>query len=415
MKAKNNEENMEAFLKPDFKGAQVLVGVSGGIAAYKTAELCRLLTRNGAKVRVMMTAAARQFVGEMTFAALTQSVVPTELFDINSETQFNHIALADETQLLIFAPATANLMGKLAHGIADNLVTTVYLAYLGPVLFAPAMNHRMWAHPATQENLSILEKRGHSFVGPESGELACGHEGAGRMAEPEQILEAAGYCLTSKSLKGKRLLVTAGPTFEAVDPVRFIGNRSSGRMGFSIAAEAAARGAKVLLVAGPVALPTPLNVERINVTSAYQMSEAVMTKASDQHAIIMSAAVADFHVKTPATTKIKKEHLGEGLSLDLERNPDILATLGRMASRPYLVGFAAETGGDLESEAKRKLADKQCDLLVVNDVSAKDAGFEVDTNRVAIYNAAGQCDSVPLMEKRMVAGVILDRLCAAIS
>lgn len=402
---------MEPILIPhNIEGKRVLLAVSGGIAAYKSAELCRLLVKAGATVQVMMTAAARNFVGEVTFAALSDHPVATELFDPVQEAQIGHIRLADESDLMIVAPATANVMAKMAHGVADDLVTTVYLAFTAPVLLAPAMNINMWQHPATRSNVEALVQRGHRLVGPESGELACGHVGAGRMSEPEQIVQAAGWSLVEHDLEGREVLVTAGPTHEPLDPVRFVGNRSSGRMGYALAAEAAARGAKVVLISGPSALETPLGVQRVDVVTAAQMLEAVSVRASKQDAIIMAAAVADFRPVDISETKLKKEQLGDRVSLDLERTTDILARL----EHPLLVGFAAETAANLERVARAKLSAKGCQLLVANNVLDEDAGFEVETNRVILLDADGGSESLPLMSKRAVAGRILDRVTAAL-
>lgn len=400
---------MESILLPDnLKDRQILLAVSGGIAAYKAAELCRLLVRAQARVNVMMTAAARRFVGQVTFAALSGRPVAFDLFDPQQEAQVGHIQLADEADLLVVAPATANLLAKLCHGIADELVSTVYLAYTGPVLLAPAMNVKMWEHPATQVNVGVLRERGHQLVGPASGELACGHVGAGRMAEPEEILQAAGACLAPQDLAGRTVLVTAGPTHEPVDPVRFIGNRSSGRMGFALAAEAASRGARTRLVAGPTSLSTPYGVERVDVVTAAQMALAVREGVAGADLVLMAAAVADYRPSTPSGTKLKKESLGQQAQLSLSRNDDILAGLGRLSPRPLLVGFAAETG-ELERVAPAKLAAKGCDLLVANDVSATDAGFEVESNRVTILDSEGGIERLPLLGKREVARLILDR------
>jgi len=284
----------ESVIWPDLKGKKVLLAISGGIAAYKSAELCRMLIRCGAGVRVMMTAAARRFVGEVTFAALSDNPVSTDIFAPGQEDNIGHIELADWADLLLLAPATANQLGKLAHGIAEDVVGTVYLACTAPVLLAPAMNVNMWQHAATRANVEVLRERGHHVVGPGTGELACGHQGAGRMAEPVEILQAAGRCLSAHDLEGRRVLVSAGGTHEALDPVRFVGNRSSGKMGFAVAAEAAARGAEVTLVAGPTSLPTPLYVQRRDVTSAAEMAEAVRLAAPSQAAVVMAAAVADY-------------------------------------------------------------------------------------------------------------------------
>ena len=407
---------VESFLCPDLEGRRVLLAVSGGIAAYKSVELCRLLQRAGARVNVMMTAAARRFVGEITFAALTDSPVGVDLFDTGQEAQIGHIGLADAADLLVVAPATANLLGKLRHGIADDLVSTVYLACKAPVLLAPAMNVNMWQHPATRANMEALRQRGHFVVGPGSGELACGHDGAGRMAEPDEILQAAGGCLTSRDLAGRSVLVAAGPTHEPLDPVRFVGNRSSGRMGFALAAEARARGARTVLVAGPCALPTPLGAERVNVVTAEQMALEVRRRCQDGvDAVLMAAAVADFRPVSAADGKIKKDTVGERWTVDMERTEDILASLCRADPRPeVVVGFAAETGPDALAGVRDKLAAKGCDLLVANDVLARGAGFELDTNKVTLVDPEGE-QELPLMSKRQVAARVLARVASLLT
>lgn len=398
---------------PELSGRRVLLGVSGGVAAYKAAELCRLLVRAGATVDVMMTRAAREFVGVVTFGALSGRPVASELFDPAEEQQIGHIALADRAEVCVLAPATANLLAKLAHGLADDLVSTVCLAYHGPLLCAPAMNVHMWQHPATQENLATLRRRGVRSVGPAAGEMACGHVGEGRMAEPEEILQAVGACLAPQDLAGRKILVSGGPTHEPLDPVRFLGNRSSGKMGFALAAEASARGAEVILVAGPSALATPFGVTRVNVNTAAEMNRAIREHAAAQAAIVMAAAVADYRPVSRATGKLKKEALGASPSLELERTEDILAGLRTIAPRAVLVGFAAETGAGGDERAAAKLEAKRCDLLVGNDVSAAGAGFEVDTNRVVIFEAGEggpRRDPLPLLSKRAVARLILDRV-----
>jgi len=404
---------MNEWLWPDLAGRRILLGVSGGIAAYKAAELCRLLSRCGASVRVMMTVAARRFVGETTFAALSGHPVSTDLFDPVQEGQIGHIALADQTELLVLAPATANLLARLAHGLGDDLVSTVCLAYTGPLLLAPAMNVHMWQHPATRENLHTLLGRGARSVGPGSGEMACGHVGEGRMAEPGEILQAVGAGLAPQILAGRAVLVSAGPTHEPIDPVRFLGNRSSGKMGFALAAEAAAAGARTTLVAGPSSLSTPLGVERVDVGTAAEMAAAIKARAPGQDVVVMAAAVADYRPSSAAASKIKKEQTGSRLTLELTQTEDILAGLTRLEPRPLLVGFAAETGGDLGALAARKREAKGCDLLVANDVSQPDAGFERDHNRVLIQDASGT-ESLPLLGKRAVAARILGRVASSL-
>jgi phosphopantothenoylcysteine decarboxylase / phosphopantothenate---cysteine ligase len=399
-------------LWPLLEGKRVLLGVTGGVAAYKAAELCRLLSRCGAEVRVMMTAAATQFVGPTTFAALSNHAVALSLFDATQEAQIGHIGLADWAELVVIAPATADFLAKLRAGLADDLPSTVCLAHTKSLLLAPAMNVHMWEHAATQENLAMLQQRGNRIVGPGSGEMACGHQGAGRMAEPEEILGAVGAGLAPQDLIGRRVLVSAGPTHEPIDPVRFIGNRSSGKMGFALAAEAACRGALVTLVAGPSSLPTPWGVARHDVTTARQMAEVILRSGKEQDAIFMTAAVADYRPGVVSSTKIKKEQTGDQLTLVLERNQDILASLGARPrlGRPLLVGFAAETGADLLHLAPAKLAAKGCDLLVANDVLAADAGFEVDTNRVVLFDTRGGAEELPLLSKRKIAQVLLERV-----
>jgi phosphopantothenoylcysteine decarboxylase / phosphopantothenate---cysteine ligase len=399
------------WLWPDLSGRRLLLGISGGIAAYKAAELCRMLIRCGASVHVMMTPAARKFVGEITFSALSGHPVSTDLFDPVQEGQIGHIALCDQTELCVLAPATADLLAKLAHGLADDLVSTVCLAYTGPLLVAPAMNVHMWEHPATRENLQTLRGRGVRTVGPGAGEMACGHVGEGRMAEPESILQAVAASFAPQDLAGRRVLITAGPTHEPIDPVRFVGNRSSGKMGFALAAEAVARGGIVTLVAGPCQLPTPPGVERVDVGTAAEMAAAVRERAEAQDLVVMAAAVADYRPVAASTAKIKKEQAGARLAVELTRTEDILAGLAANTPRPLLVGFAAETGGDLAALAAAKRAAKDCHMLVANDVSEPGVGFETDDNRVLIDSVAGS-ERLPLMSKRAVAAQILARAAA---
>lgn len=408
---------VQGVLWPNLADKNVLLAVSGGIAAYKAAELCRLLVRVGASVRVMMTEAARQFVGETTFAALSGHPVASDLFDPLQEETIGHIRLADQADLIIAAPATADLLARFANGLANDLVTTVYLAHHGPVLLAPAMNVRMWQHPATRRNIEVLRERGHVIVGPDEGEMACGHHGAGRMAEPSQIVEATAHCLSVHDLCGRRVLVSAGPTHESIDPVRFVGNRSSGKMGYALAAEAAARGGQVVVVSGPSSLSAPHGVDRIEVTTAEQMAEAVLGRAEGCDLVVMAAAVADYRPAAVAQQKIKKESWGDSATLSLERTTDILAQLGqrRTAQKgrgPLLVGFAAETGKPPAEWVRRKLHDKGCDLLVVNDVADPNAGFDVSTNRAVIHDPEGGAAPLDLMSKRELASCIVDRVVA---
>ncbi len=394
--------------RPALAGRRVLVGVSGGIAAYKAADLVRLLVRAGAEVRVVMTRAADEFVAPLTFQSLSGRPVVRELFDLGQEATIGHITVADWAELFVIAPATANVLSRLAHGLADDVLTTVALACRAPLLVAPAMNVNMWTHPATVANVATLLARGALTVGPAAGDLACGWVGEGRMAEPVQILEAVAACASPRDLAGEHVLVSAGPTREAIDPVRFISNRSTGKMGFSIAADAAARGAAVTLVAGPTALATPPGVERLDVVSAAQMHEAVMARCEASTIIVMAAAVADERPPTTAPQKLKKD--GAPRALALEPTVDILAALGARrwpGPRPTLVGFAAETE-DVVRHATEKLARKGCDLIVANDVAAADAGFATDENRVILVRRGQPPEALPLLAKREVARRVLD-------
>ena len=392
--------------------ALIALGVTGGIGAYKAVEVCRGLQKQGHDVVAVMTRAATRFVAPLTFEAITRHPVITSQWKGGANADIEHIALADSAALLLVAPCTANVVGKFANGIADDFLTSLYLASKAPVLLAPAMNSNMLAHPAVQRNLETLGARGVRFVEPGEGYLACGWIGKGRLAEPDAIVAAAVRMLTpaSSSLRGRRVLVTAGPTYEDIDPVRYVGNRSSGRMGFAIADEARRRGASVTLVAGPTSLQVPGVDQVVRVRSAGEMHEAVMRAASSADVVVMAAAVADYTPARPSPDKIAKS---DGpMTLTLERTRDILADLGRLSSRasgaPVLVGFAAETS-DAVAKAKGKLARKHVDLIVANDVSRTDAGFEVDTNAVTLVTAEDTQD-VPLQSKTAVASVILDRV-----
>jgi phosphopantothenoylcysteine decarboxylase/phosphopantothenate--cysteine ligase len=396
-------------------GRRIVLGVSGGIAAYKAAELVRLLVKAGAEVRVIMTAAAQKFITPLTLQTLSQHPVSTDTFDLQMEATVGHIDLADRAELLVIAPATADVIARLAQGMANDLLTTVALACRAPILIAPAMNVNMWNHPATQANVKTLYDRGVQTVGPGAGELACGWVGSGRMSEPAEVAAACARALGGRDLAGLDVLVTAGPTYEAIDPVRFVGNRSTGKMGFAIARAAARRGARVSLVAGPTSLPTPPSVERVDVESAREMHEAVMKRADGQALIVMTAAVADYRPKAAAAKKLKKEKLGAAPSIDLVPNPDILAELAARAyqrRQPVIVGFAAETD-DVEKRAVEKRRKKGCDLLVANDVSEPGSGFGTDTNRVLLVDDAG-VEALPLLTKDQVAERILDRARALI-
>jgi phosphopantothenoylcysteine decarboxylase/phosphopantothenate--cysteine ligase len=390
----------------------IALGVSGGIGAYKAVEVCRGLQRLGHDVVAVMTRAATRFVAPLTFEAITRHPVITSQWKPGANADIEHIALADRAALLLVAPCTANVIGKFANGIADDFLTSLYLATKAPVLLAPAMNTNMLAHPAVQRNLETLAARGVRVVEPGEGYLACGWIGKGRLAEPETIVAAAQRMLApvSSSLGGRRVLITAGPTYEDIDPVRYIGNRSSGRMGFAIADEAVRRGARVMLIAGPTSLTPPAADEIVRVRSAAEMHGAVMQRAAAADVVVMAAAVADY---TPARRAPEKMAKSEGpTELALERTRDILADLGRLPARaggtPLLVGFAAETR-DAAAKGAMKRARKQVDLIVANDVSRADAGFEVDTNAVTLVSAEG-AEEVPLQSKAGVAAVILDRI-----
>jgi phosphopantothenoylcysteine decarboxylase / phosphopantothenate---cysteine ligase len=397
---------------PILKGKSVVVGVSGGISAYKAADLTSRLVKTGARVDVVMTPAAAEFVRPLTFQALTRRPVALEMFSLWQESEIGHVSLGKRADLLIIAPATANTLAKLAHGMADNLLTTTALACRGPVLLAPAMESGMWAHPATGDNMERLTRRGCFTVGPESGRLASGAEGVGRMAEPEAVLDAARWVLgRSGPLAGQKVVVTAGGTREPIDPVRFIGNHSSGKMGYALAFAARDRGAEVVLVHGPAALAAPHGVREVAVESAEQMHAAVLEEAAGAAALLMAAAVADYRPAAAAAHKIKKTR--EGLALELVRTPDILAAVAALrekTGRPRtLVGFAAETRNVLEN-AREKLTRKGLDLIVANDVLAADSGFAVDTNRVILIDAGGGAEHLPLMPKAQVAEAVIDRL-----
>jgi phosphopantothenoylcysteine decarboxylase/phosphopantothenate--cysteine ligase len=422
--------------------ALIALGVTGGIGAYKAVEIARGLQKNGHEVVAVMTRSARKFVGPLTFEAITrrevitdqwqpganvrlraERYVVTDQFARGANADIEHISLATDISLLVVAPATANIIAKFANGHADDFLSSLYLATRAPVLMAPAMNTNMLEHEAVRRNLSALAARGVRFVEPGEGYLACGWIGKGRLAEPADVVAAAEQMLRSRksglaapkpsgevgSLAGRRLLVTAGPTYEDLDPVRFVGNRSSGKMGYAIAAEALRRGAAVTLVTGPTHLAPPHGADVVKVRSAAEMHAAVMER-TDQDAIVMSAAVADYTPAAPAKEKAKK---GDGpLTLTLNRTKDILGDLGKLPSRkqrlPVLVGFAAETG-DVVSYAKGKLQQKAADMIVANDVSRSDAGFDVDTNAVTLVTAGG-VEELPLQTKGAVAATILDRI-----
>jgi len=395
-------------MKTIIHNKNIVLGVSGGIAAYKSVELLRLLKKEGADVRVMMTRNALAFVGKMTFEALSGHPVCTNLFESRSDVSIKHIEWAEQADAVVIAPATANIIGKIANGIADDALTTFMLAVTKPKLICPSMNTLMYQSKAMQRNLEILESDGCMIIEPSAGELACGTSGPGRLPEPPDILDRLKACLTSKDLKGKHVLVTAGPTREAIDPVRFISNPSSGKMGFAIARAAEHRGAEVILVSGPVTLSDPLNIKVIKVQTAEEMAETVFSLADAADIIIKTAAVSDYRPKEVANQKIKKAD--EEMLLTLQKNPDILRELGRRKKdHQILVGFAAETQ-ELEMNAGKKLAEKNLDIIAGNLVNHPGSGFGTDTNQVTLFFRNGTKEQLPAMEKDAVAHLLLDRV-----
>jgi phosphopantothenoylcysteine decarboxylase/phosphopantothenate--cysteine ligase len=390
-----------------------VLGVGGGIAAYKSAELARRLMDLGVRVQVVMTASAREFVTPLTFAALTGRKVITDLFSSTGPedtlaSAVEHIAVAQENDVLVVAPATADLLARFAHGHADDFLTTLYLAFTGQVVLAPAMNTNMWNHPATRENLAILRQRGHLIIEPPEGLLACGTTGPGRLAEPDHIANiVAGLGLHRNDLEGETVLITAGPTQEPLDPVRFVSNRSSGKMGYALAETAAARGARVVLISGPVHLPEPAGVSVVRVSTAREMREAVMDRLEDATIVIKAAAVADYHLAQIPKQKLKKTAVR--MALELEPTPDILAEVGQRKGDRILIGFAAETE-NLVAEARRKLESKNCDMVVANLVNQEGTGFDADENEVVLVLRTGETVTVSKAPKREIAGRIFDQL-----
>ena len=393
---------------------RITLGVTGGVAAYKAAELVRLLQQDGFTVQVVMTRGAREFVTPLTFAALSGQKVITDLFEKSAEGEANlesaieHIAVAQRTDLLLVAPATADIIAKFARGIADDFLTTLYLATTAPVVVAPAMNVNMWNHAATQENVETLRRRGVKIVNPDEGYLACGMTGAGRLAGQQEIVSAVREALhDQQDLRGQTILITAGPTCEDLDPVRYLTNRSSGKMGYAVAEAAARRGAKVILVSGPVNLETPPAVERVDVRTAEEMRRAVVDRLPESNVAIFAAAVADYRPAHQAPQKIKRSK--ESLSVQLEPTPDILAEAAKSKGGRLIVGFAAETQNVAEN-ARKKLAAKNADLIVANDVTAEGAGFDHDTNIVTLFSRDGRDLALPKLKKAEVAQRILDEI-----
>ena len=386
------------------KNTRIVLGVTGAISAYKALELARLLVKEGASVRPVMTNAAREFISPLSLSALAQSEVCTGLFELAGESRISHIELAQKTGLIIVAPATANIIGKAASGIADDLLSTIIMAASVPVLFAPSMNSLMWANPIVRENVEKLKKLGYLFVGPSTGSLACGDEGEGRLAEPVDILEAAEDALSKKDLKGEKVLVSAGPTREAIDPVRFVSNASSGRMGYAIAKAAKRRGAEVVLISGPSYLPEPKGITFVKVTAAEEMKDACVRYYPQSTVVIMAAAIADYRPVKSSPTKMKKE--AKALTVEMERTEDVLQYMGKKKKKgQFLVGFALETD-NLVDNARKKLVDKNLDLVIANTPG----GLDSELNEVTIIARQNAVEKLPAMRKEEVADIILDRV-----
>lgn len=392
-----------------FKGKNIVLGVTGCIAAYKAAEIVRKLVKRGANVKVIMTEAATNFVTPLTFRTLSQNPVITGLFDEQEAGKIYHISVSDEADLLLVAPASANVLAKVASGIADDMLTTAILACRKPVIFAPAMNSKMYLNPATQKNISILRRYGYRIVDPEEGDLACGEAGIGRLAEVDKILDVVENKLQNYlDLEGLRILVTAGGTQESIDPIRFIGNKSSGMTGYALAEAAANRGAKVILISGPTTQPVPFGVKFIEITTAEEMRAAVVGEYNDIDVVIKAAAVADFKPAVLSEKKIKKD---KKITLELSETKDILEELGRTKKDQVLVGFAAESE-DLVANAKKKLKKKKLDLIIANDISRQDTGIGKETNQVLLIDRSGRVEELPVMYKRKIAHKILDKVAA---
>ena len=394
-------------MKRIIDGKNIVLGISGGIAAYKSVELLRLFVKEGANVRVMMTKYAQAFVGALTFKALSGQAVCTDLFEKSDDASIRHIEWAEQADAVVIAPATANVIGKLANGIADDALSTFMMAVTCPVILCPSMNTHMFESNAVQRNLEVLRSDGYFVIDPESGSLACGTTGPGRLPEPHDILDRTVFYLTPKDLKDKKILVTAGPTRESIDPVRFISNPSSGKMGFAVAKAAEYRGAKVTLITGPTNLLDPNNVAVIRVNTAKEMALAVFDNFEDYDIIIKTAAVSDYRPKDYAEQKLKKEK--DELILPLERTQDILKEIGRSKKEQVLVGFAAETE-HIERYAEQKLAEKNLDIIVGNIVGHPDSGFGADTNMVTLFYKGGTKENLPKMPKDDVANLLLDRI-----
>ena len=387
----------------------LVLGVTGGIACYKAVELVRLLVKDGFTVQVIMTRSALEFVTPLTFQTLSGRPVATETFNLTQESEIGHINLADSANLFVVAPATANVIGKIAAGIADDLLTTVLMATQAPVLIAPAMNIHMYENPILQENIRKLRRVGYHFIEPAEGYLACGYVGKGRLQEPQQILEEIRRLVQKKDMVGEKLLITAGPNREPLDPIRYLSNRSSGKMGYALARAGLRRGAEVLLISGPTEMEPPTGARLISVTTAAEMREAVLGEFPGSTAVIMAAAVTDYRPVGFANQKIKR---GKGpIELRLEPNPDILKEIGARKNGKLLVGFAAETE-ELIANAEKKLKEKNLDMIVANNVTEAGAGFDVDTNVATILDRTGAVRSLPLMSKEALADEVFDHLLA---
>jgi phosphopantothenoylcysteine decarboxylase/phosphopantothenate--cysteine ligase len=387
------------------KGKSILLGVSGGIAVYKAVSLCSKLAQAGADVRVIMTESAVKFVAPLTFQTLSRHHVMTDTFEEKDPSVVSHIDLADHADLVVIAPATANILAKMALGIGDDMLSTTLLATTAPILAAPAMNVHMYEHPAVLNNMETLRERGVHFIEPGEGQLACGYVGKGRLAEPEQIYEAIVAMLQPDlPLQGKKVLVTAGGTVERLDPVRYLSNDSSGKMGYAVAEEARGMGAEVVLISAPSSLPRPEGVEFVPVVSALDMLSAVMERLKDVDIVIKAAAVADYRPAESSPVKIKKKD--EEMTIRLVKNPDILQQIGERKTKQYVIGFAAETN-DLEANGLDKLRRKNCDLMVANDVTLEGAGFGTDTNIVTLLDKDGNVERLPILSKREVARHLL--------
>ncbi|MDD5010270.1 MAG: bifunctional phosphopantothenoylcysteine decarboxylase/phosphopantothenate--cysteine ligase CoaBC [Syntrophorhabdaceae bacterium] len=392
------------------KDKEIIVGITGGIAAYKTAELVRQLTKKGANVHVVMTKNAMEFVTPLTFQTISGNPVIHEMFELFAGSKIGHIALSDIADQLVIVPATANMIGKVANGIADDFLSTMVMATTVPVFFVPSMNTKMWSSKIVEENIQKLKDAGYELMEPASGDLACGTEGKGRLPTIEEILEKMEDIFTGKDLAGERILVTAGPTMEYIDPVRCITNRSSGKMGYAVAKMAKRRGADVVLITGPTSIQFPRSdIDIVHITTALEMRDAVMEHYRSAGVIVMTAAVADFRCREENCQKIKKKGDSKYMVLELEKNPDIIGELGKVKEERIVVGFAAETE-NLFDNAKEKLKNKNLDLIVANDVAKPGIGFGSDSNEVTIIEKSGKMRQVPLLSKDEISNIILDSI-----